>query len=681
MLALDGSTALVDYLTSKGVVTYRASGNEVTAACWWCNDGNPHKRKLYLNTDTWFYDCKVCGEHGNRKTLLRYYGDDERDEMKYAPGTDPVLRSKALREGIALAEDLLYNNQGVLDYLQGRGLSLETIVDARLGYVPSSWGLGSSLVATNDRRDVMAAGWLNKDGQEFFSGHIIIPYFSHGSVVQVRGKEYWPASTQTRADGFVMNKLEHSGKYVSTKGDDVRLYNADSLAGAREVLIVEGEFDARAVEQCFRESGDEKLQNIAVVGLAGAMTMPVGFERMFDTAARIYTGVDPDDTGDRAVEKIKALLGDTKVREIKLPRSLPKCDWSDYLGPKTDKNPHGDHAATDVLNLIHDAEASGRVLFTVADAQRERDKLHRERGQGMSFGLGDIDRYIHPGAKPGQLVVPLAKTGVGKTAMLATLTYNLTAAGRSGLVLSLELTAVEYYDRLARAARFYNPLITDKQIREMFRNLRIYESTLGPKDTMRLVEEYIADVGHPPEWVGVDYLGYASRRWPGQGQYEKVSNTVMSLKEDAKAGKFVMIAPHQVGRGNKEGEPITISDARDSGVIEETADILFGWYRPGDAGRKQEDGLVTCRILKNRNGRRDVDVHFTFSLASLVLVPRASVAATIAADENRMVLTGSTYDQVLEGRRKQALSTGQAQGAVLPGLPNPSVDRSSAFSH
>jgi len=678
VLALDGSTALVDYLSSKGVVTYKASGTEVVTMCWWCNDGKTNKRKLYLNTETWFYDCKVCGESGNRKTLLRYYGDDERDEMRYAPGTDPVLRSKVLREGIALAEDMLYANAGVLEYLQNRGLSLETIVDARLGYAPAGWGLGGSLAGTNDRRDVMAAGFLTPQGQEFFSGHILIPYFSHGSVVQVRGKEYWPASVKVRGDGTSITKAEHSGKYVSTKGDDVRLYGVDSLNGAREAAIVEGEFDALILRQNLASSGDVKLENVAVVGLAGAMVMPVGFERMFDSVARIYAAVDPDETGDRAVEKIKAQLSDTKVRTIRLPRSLPKCDWSAYLGPLTETNPHGGHTATDVLNLMHDAEAEGRVLFTVADAQRETRKLERERGAGMALGLGDVDRFIAPGAKPGQLIVPLAKTGVGKTAMLATLTHNLVAAGHSGLICSLELTVVEYYDRLARAARFYNPLLTDEQIEALHKDLRIYDGTLGPSDLRRLVDEYVADVGHGPHFVGVDYLGYASRRFPGNGQYEKVSNTVMSLKEDAKAGKYVLIAPHQVGRGNREGEPITVSDARDSGVVEETADILLGWYRPGDAARKAEDGLVTCRILKNRNGRRDVDVHFSFSLASLVLVARNSASATVAADENRMVLSGSGYHQVLENRRKQALSNGLHQGALIP---NPSVDRSSAFAH
>ena len=60
------------YLSSKGVRTFKAAGVEITAHCWWCDDGNHKgKGKLYLNTENWLYSCKRCDAHGNRKTLLR----------------------------------------------------------------------------------------------------------------------------------------------------------------------------------------------------------------------------------------------------------------------------------------------------------------------------------------------------------------------------------------------------------------------------------------------------------------------------------------------------------------------------------------------------------------------------------------------------------------------------------
>lgn len=662
MLTLDASTSLVDYLASKGITTRRASGNEITASCWWCGENRPEKRKLYLNTETWFYDCKVCGEKGNRKTLLRHFGDDERDELRWVPGTDPALKSKALTDGVELAEDFMYGNPAVLDYLQGRGLTSETIVEARLGYAPVNWGLGSSLVRSSDRRDVINAGWLTREGQEFFSGHIVIPYYSHGSVVQVRGKEYRPATD---------DKPEHTGKYVSTNGADVRLYGSDTLSGARECIVVEGEFDSLMLRQAFRNCGDTKLEDMAVVGLAGAMVLPPHFENMFDSCSRVYIALDPDETGDKATDKLRNLLG-SKARTVRLPRDLPKCDWSAYLGPAVDTNPHGGHDWRDVYNLIIDAEAEGRVLFSVRDAQRALSKIEKELGAGMRFQLGDLDKYLDPGVRPGQIFVPLARTGVGKTALMATITHNLLMdpqIPKAGLICSLELTAVEYYDRLRRIARFYNPLLTDREIAEQYSRLRIYDKVLGPGDLTRLCEEFTAEMGETPAFAGVDYLGYASRRWPGTGQYEKVSNAILGLKEEAKAGMFVAIIPHQVGRksGQNAGDPIKIDDARDSGVVEETADVLTGWYRPMDGtAQANTDQTVSCVLLKSRNGRINVTTHYTFSLASLVLVPHNSQARSIAADENRLVLTGSNYTQVLGSRREQALALGMRESTLIP---------------
>lgn len=639
----------MDYLARKGIRTFKAAGVEVTTQCWWCNDGKQNKRKLYLNTDTWQYSCKVCDEHGGRKSLLAYFGDDQRDELRWAPGTDPALRRKVLTEAVALAQDMLYANPKVLKYLtQERGLDPQTIVDARLGYAPTSWGFGRMLTQTNHRLDVVNAGILTKEGQEFFSGHILIPYVSHGQVVQLRGKI------------FVPGKI--NGKYVSPIGDDARLYGTDDLLGAKTAVIVEGEFDRLALKQALRNSPDPHLREIAVVGLAGANTFPVGFERMFDECARVYAGLDPDDAGDIANDRLKEILG-PKKRDLKLPRELPKCDWSDYLGPKTEKNTvHFGHTWRDVQNLIEIADAEGRRLFTIKDTQRQLHRIETTVG-GVDIGFRDLDRWMG-GIKPGQLFIPLARTGAGKTSFLASITYNVRS--RPTLVLSLEMTAAEYYDRLRRAMWFWNPLATDEDIAREFAKVRIFDATISKGEMLRLADEFAQEVGEPPQVVMVDYLGYAAKHFMGSSQYERVTNTVLTLKEEAKAGQFALIAPHQAGRQAAGGVPVRAEDARDSGAIEDTADVLMSLFRPGDAEHNATDATVTAGILKNRNGRKDVQSHLVFSLASLVLVQRSTREAQVVDDENRLILTGETAVKVREYRRQQALQHGLHQPWLQP---------------
>ena len=149
------SMDLASYLSSKGHRTFKAAGSEVTAVCWWCNETNDKKKKLYLNTETWMYSCKVCQASGNRKTLLRHFGDEARDDLAWLPGQNPAMRIRALSEATDLAADMLLANPKVLAYLTGRGLSVETIVEARLGFVPAAWSLAHELkTAGNEWADL-----------------------------------------------------------------------------------------------------------------------------------------------------------------------------------------------------------------------------------------------------------------------------------------------------------------------------------------------------------------------------------------------------------------------------------------------------------------------------------------------------------------------------------------------
>ena len=83
---------LVAYLGTKGVQVRKANGSEIVVHCFFC-DEEKRQPKLYLNTDSWLYDCKLCGETGNRKTLLRHFGDkDDSEGVGYLPGQDPAVR-------------------------------------------------------------------------------------------------------------------------------------------------------------------------------------------------------------------------------------------------------------------------------------------------------------------------------------------------------------------------------------------------------------------------------------------------------------------------------------------------------------------------------------------------------------------------------------------------------------
>lgn len=394
-------TDLPNYLSSKGIQYFRAAGSEVTVHCIWCPDGDPKgKGRLYLNTSSWLYSCKRCGEAGNRHTLLEHFGDQ--DETRNVGGIDPRMRQKLLNETIDLAHEMLLANEKKLQYLLDRGITPDLIVAMRLGYVPMNVGISEMLPSRGEVKgfhELVSIGLVTLEGREFFNDCIVIPYFSHGTVVQIRAK-------------FV------DGKYLTTGGENARLYNADALYGADRVLVTEGELDALAVMSQIERSGQREFEDLAVVGLPGAHSWPDGLIEQLQDKRKVFVGLDPDDVGQKAAEKMKGEVGN-KARIVRLPEGEPKCDWTDYFLPKTVKNWGGGHDWHDFRSLLIEADLAGKVLFNIADISTKWQR-NRVEAPGLKLGWPSLDGFIRPGLKPGQVFIPLAKSGTGKGHPLST---------------------------------------------------------------------------------------------------------------------------------------------------------------------------------------------------------------------------------------------------------------------
>lgn len=627
----------LSYLSGKGFRGRHATGAEVAFPCFFdCNEpSDSRKRKLYINTDEGLYSCKVCGAEGNGKQLMAAFGDEPEKE---APPTG--RRSVALEAAVALGEKMLGNNDDALMYLLGqrRGLSEETIIDRRLGWADRHWQLSRNLPDHISGLDIEAAHLRHDNGGEVFNNHVLIPYIEHGRVVQLRGKDI-------------------NGRYYTAPGDSVRLYNADSLENATEVVMVEGEFDSIILADLLATAEDQRLQRMAVVGLAGTNAMPDDLDHRLRNCRRIFLGTDPDDPGRKAANKLADRFGE-RAFIMQWPQALldkaageglelSDVDWTTWISR---------YGAT--WQQVGELLRAPTRLATMASA----GDLYRARPTtGWKLGFAQLDAAIHPGLLPGQILVFLAKTGVGKTIILCNLAYNL--RHRRILFITLEMTAEEIYPRLARIYRFYNPWASDHEVEYAYRDLRICDhNRLSEQDFARLIEEYTEDVGEPPDLVFVDYLGYYARGRKGGSTYEKTSDAVMQLKAEAKSHRVGLITPAQVNRGAAEGKPVDLDDARDSGVIEETADFMVGVWRTDDAlqdnANLPPNGKLHAKILKSRHGGKDRMFLLQMGLMSLVLVDDGSPYAGTARRESHAVFRGLTYEQWLQQQqnRQPALS-------------------------
>lgn len=628
---------VIEYLAAKGYHGKKTSNrDEFTFPCFFGCAEPPHskKKKLYINSSTGMYHCKVCEERGGTTLLMRHFGDEPEGSHESAP-VQSGKRIDILEGATAIGQQMLLNNDEMLLYLfNKRGLSEQTVLERRLGYVGGGWSLAEDarLLAEASRDDMLSTGLVFRDGpkagQDFFYNHLLIPYSDQDRIVQMRGR--------------VMTG-QASGRYMTGPGEHVRLFGVDDLA-ADEILLTEGEFDAIIAAQYFRSSPDDAVRRIGVVGVPGVSSLPQGFESMFDHARRVYVGFDTDDPGKRGAVKVKELLG-PKARIVELPdpnEGEKKNDWTHYF---VDQG----HTWQEAHALL--GQASGRRIFSIGETGTAW-KNERSAAPGLRTGYVGFDETIEPGLRPGQVMVVLAKTGTGKTVFLCNLAYNMRQ--RPTLFISLEQTKEEVYERLRRVTLFYEPRLSEAEIAERLSKLFICDvNRVSEKEFAELVEEFEIEVGVKPDVVLVDYLGYYAKGFKGGSAYERVSDAAMQLKAEAKKHRLVVIAPHQVNRSVRPGEPISIDDARDSGVIEETSDFLVSIWRADEASQDQmtePSGKLRLSILKSRHGGAGRAFTMQMDLLTLALVDDHTPAAKQAAHNSYLYWRGTTHDDL---RREQ----------------------------
>lgn len=631
------------YLLSKSVQFWQAGGDEISAHCMFgCTGSATRGRgKLYFNTDTWLYTCMVCQNSGNRRTLLQHFGDE--DEIQHAgQASDPMLRRRILSEAADVASEMLIASEKHLQMLLDRGISGELIVSHKLGYVPKNFGLTEALPVRSDLQGytaLIASGVTTVSGKQFFSNSITIPYFSHGTVIQVRSKD-----------------LDPGGRYRTAANDPARLYNADALFGADDVLLCEGELDGLAALSTIMDAPERTFPGLAVVALAGVNSWPDGLIETLSHARRVFICMDPDDAGRKAAHKLAEEIG-TKARIIELPNEGQ--DMTDWL--------KAGHSWRDIRDLMVEADLAGKQLFSARDLASKWATRQKE-APGLKLGWPSIDSVLRPGLKPGQVLIPLATTGTGKSAFLSNIAHNVVTQKVGTLIVSLEMTGEEIWEHLRRIHRFHNPKAQPEQMYEDYSLLRVVErNRLGAGALGELIQEFEDDVRVRPGLMTVDYLQYYARGFRGNSMYERVGDAIMEEKAVAKEEKLAIISPSQVNRGGERGKPLGLNASRDAGTVEETGDFVISLFRPDQV--EQPDGTplpltgaFNLGVLKSRHGGVGRVANLKFSNMSLAMTDAVfdKPGSARIEQENSLYRQGVSYLDI-----RQAADDVLAQGVLV----------------
>jgi replicative DNA helicase len=294
--------------------------------------------------------------------------------------------------------------------------------------------------------------------------------------------------------------------------------------------------------------------------------------------------------------------------------------------------------STDIFDMLNNAEDDisnlrmGNIkkqykslqAIAVQNIQKlEELRISGEDITGVTSGFKEMD-MVTCGWQSSDLVILAARPSVGKTAFALTLAKNATRSDKpvSVGIFSLEMKDNKLVNRIISQEsgvwlwRFKNGKLDDQNMKDVYNaTQRLSNSKIFIDDTPALsIHDFKskARMMKRKENIGmiiVDYLQLMTA--PGiQNREQQISTISQGLKTIAKELDIPVIALSQLSRELEKGGPKVkrepqLSDLRESGAIEQDADIVMFLYKPTDAEVEEDaalQGIFYCKIEKNRDG-------------------------------------------------------------------------------
>jgi replicative DNA helicase len=282
------------------------------------------------------------------------------------------------------------------------------------------------------------------------------------------------------------------------------------------------------------------------------------------------------------------------------------------------------------LNLLEELQprrGPWTIKEIVQDSTPDLDRIFNEKSSvtGLPTGYPKLDQYL-AGLHDAELVVIAARPGVGKSSLALNIVEKVAlAAGHPVLLFSIEMN---------RRALLYRMVASHESIdAHKFRT-----GNFDAEQRRRISDCTVLTIGEAPLWIDdssvltlgelgaraariardhrlrlvvVDYLQLVSAGRRFGNRQEEVSEISRGLKALAKNLNLPVIALSQLRRATDEEHGPMLSDLRESGAIEQDADVVLFIHRPDVYKKKKDDGPARAAadgvpadviIAKQRNG-------------------------------------------------------------------------------
>ena len=238
---------------------------------------------------------------------------------------------------------------------------------------------------------------------------------------------------------------------------------------------------------------------------------------------------------------------------------------------------------------------------------------------GLPSGFSGLDQKIH-GLNKSDLIILAARPGVGKSTLAMNMALNVAkSSGRTVAVFSLEMSKEQLVTRLLSSEGLVelNRLATGRlsasdwgKLTQAARTLRQTDIRIDDNPMLTVADmnakcRRLDDLG----LVIIDYLQLISasggRSYAGENRQQAVSDISRMLKIMAKELNVPVVCLSQLSRANekREDKRPMLSDLRDSGAVEQDADIVLFLYREDYYKEDTENkNIAECSVAKNRHG-------------------------------------------------------------------------------
>lgn len=238
---------------------------------------------------------------------------------------------------------------------------------------------------------------------------------------------------------------------------------------------------------------------------------------------------------------------------------------------------------------------------------------------GITTGLRGLDECTG-GFMPGQLIILAARPAMGKTAMMLHFAKSAALAGKNVCIYSLEMGGTSLVDRLIVSAsgvdsgRYRKGRLTDQEEMQMFEGLNTLSGLTidvdpSPNITIHQIKARARgkQMKKACDMILIDYLQLIDMRHENRSynREQEISQTSRAAKIMAKELGVPVVLLSQLSRKVEDRSDKTplLSDLRESGAIEQDADVVLFLHRPEYYNPAAEKGKGEIKIAKQRDGQ------------------------------------------------------------------------------